>query len=239
MRETVAEIMGGVEHTGRPKKIAPNTVEYLRETERGRLETVVRLHHTDIVVRDDKGRMQLFSGGWQTPTTKERLNEELRKAHTDLRVYSKSGDWLVGSWNGNEAIPWHEGLRIDPNGPAPELTKQAERLIAERKRTAERIKRFVDGLPDPFPLPSSEDCWLCYLYPITPGSRDLNAGIGGHVDCHLKERYYHGSLLVRAMKWGGWGDVLIQMAFKNQPPHREYVKHVLRRYLKRQMGLPC
>jgi len=233
MRETVAKIMDGVEHTGRPKRIAPNTVEYLRETERGRLETVVRLHHTDIVVRDDKGVMRLYTGGWLTPTTKERINNELRKAHAGSFVYSHKGDWFVGS------IPWHEGIKVDPNGPLPKLTKQAERVIAQRAKTAERIKRFVDGLPDPYPLPSKGDCFLCCLYPLEPGGRDFDAGIGGHVDLHLKEKYYHGSLLVRAMKWRGWSDFLIEMAFTNQPPHRKHVKHVLRRYLKRQMGLPC
>lgn len=69
MRETKEQIMEGVGAT-KPRLVANNTVEY----ERPDGTKVIRLHHTDILEQKPDGSLIFNSGGWKTPTTKDRMN---------------------------------------------------------------------------------------------------------------------------------------------------------------------
>ena len=75
------------------RKIANNTT--LR---RDGDEFVVRLHYTDIVRYHADDTVTLNSGGWQTVTTKQRMN-----LLTNLRVYQRDYTWYVveagASWD--------------------------------------------------------------------------------------------------------------------------------------------
>ncbi len=76
------------------KKVANNT--YIRRTG---LDTIaLRLHETDILVWHEDGSVELNSGGWQTVTTKSRMNE-----FAPGGWYDRSGD---GQWRGFRISVW-------------------------------------------------------------------------------------------------------------------------------------
>lgn len=72
---------------GNKKKLANNT--YLIE-EDGVFK--VELHDNCIIVVYPDDSLKVSSCGWNTKTTKERLNE-----YTDLGIYQRKGQWYVAS----------------------------------------------------------------------------------------------------------------------------------------------
>jgi hypothetical protein len=67
-------------------KLANNT--YLRWGDR---HFAVRLHDTDVVTFHDDGTIELDTGGWDTVTTKQRMNACLRQ----YRVFQHAHVWYV------------------------------------------------------------------------------------------------------------------------------------------------
>ena len=58
--------------------------------------TIVRLHSTDIVdVDTTDNTITLNTGGWNTVTTKERLNAVLSAFNSPYRVYQRDFQWYV------------------------------------------------------------------------------------------------------------------------------------------------
>ena len=58
--------------------------------------TIVRLHSTDIVDVDTRDNtITLNTGGWNTVTTKERMNAVLRAFNSPYRVYQRDFQWYV------------------------------------------------------------------------------------------------------------------------------------------------
>ena len=87
------------------RKIAHNT--YL---ERLDAETIgVRLHRTYVVRFNVNGTLSLDSGGWQTVTTKERMNRYLPAG---FRLYQQDYQWFVSSPNERDFL-YEDGLVIE------------------------------------------------------------------------------------------------------------------------------
>ena len=63
--------------------------------------TRVRYHNTD-VVSFDRDLVTLDTGGWETATTKLRMNQASNQFGLGYRVYQKDFDWFVETPNGNE-----------------------------------------------------------------------------------------------------------------------------------------
>ena len=58
--------------------------------------TIVRLHSTDIVDVDTRDNtITLNTGGWNTVTTKERMNTVLSAFNSPYRVYQRNFQWYV------------------------------------------------------------------------------------------------------------------------------------------------
>ena len=67
-------------------------------------ETIgVQLHQTIVVKIHNDGTYTLNSGGWQTVTTKQRINE-----YSPVRVNQRKYQWYVG----DEEIPFKDGIRV-------------------------------------------------------------------------------------------------------------------------------
>lgn len=88
------------------RKIANNT--YLERLPSGRIG--VRLHNTIVVRFFLSGAMDLFSGGYRTVTTKERINRYLP---TGYGVFSKAHVWKIQGPDGI-AQDFNEGVMIQP-----------------------------------------------------------------------------------------------------------------------------
>src|SRR5688572_9897981 len=101
MRETMKEIMRGVTYdpTPRPKFATYNTVWYYRDGCK-----ILRLHHTDIAIWSADGEtIKLYTGGWQTITTKDRLN----RFTPGSRIFSDKGVWYI-----TRGVPFYEGIEV-------------------------------------------------------------------------------------------------------------------------------
>ena len=82
---------------------------YLENHENGVI--AVRLHNTNIVVFYAHGRVELYSGGYQTVTTKERMNQFIAG-----RVIQSNWTWryVYPHFMGGEnvAVPFEDGMFI-------------------------------------------------------------------------------------------------------------------------------
>ena len=85
------------------RKVGNNT--YL-ERDRWSPGTIfLRLHRTRIVAFHEDGSVRLNSGGWQTVTTKERLNWV-----SGIRVFQQDWQWYVYIPKTGETVPYSDGM---------------------------------------------------------------------------------------------------------------------------------
>jgi len=61
-----------------------------------------QLHSTDVVVIHDDDSATLRTGGWNTPTTKERINR-----YSPVYVHQKKGEWYL-----NDGTPFEDGMEV-------------------------------------------------------------------------------------------------------------------------------
>ena len=83
------------------------TIAYDYETDK----QVLTFHSTQIV-KWDSGEILLNSGGWETATTKTRMNQCSYQYGLGYRVYQKDWIWYV-DYGDNEAIPFQDGMILD------------------------------------------------------------------------------------------------------------------------------
>ena len=69
-------------------------------TAAGQSEAIIKLHgnHIGTVTNDT---LLLFDGGWQSNTTKSRLNALCYEFATGYKVFQKNWDWFVADFHGN------------------------------------------------------------------------------------------------------------------------------------------
>ena len=247
MRDTKAQIFAGVGEYSHARKISNNTYQY--QLPDGTICT--RLHQTDIAKLRPDGVLVLNSGGWRTPTTKDRINQALASRGC---VGSDRGIWYLHPPHHDPGIAYnpvrfYDGIEVHPNGtalPGPELTEKRETSL--RKQIASYCKAIA-ALPK-LPLPDAGDCWMCSMFhtvPANDGSRvtawrgqekQQGKHAGECLQFHLDETYIHGSLLVNAMWWAGYRDVSIACFLNGvDKGTRQVICRTVRRYLQRQFGL--
>ncbi len=215
-RITMRESMANVAYDGRPRKIANNTFKYDRDG-----STFIRLHLTDIIEEMPDGRVRLNTGGWQTVTTKDRLN-----SFAPCRVYSDRGVWYVD--HAGKTAPFFDGMIL------PDDMDKGDKTAKQSREQIKAINAFVakiDELPK-LPMPNNGDCWFCALH---DNGKAWGEDQRDHLQSHIDEGYLHGSLLVNAMRWAGYRDEGIGAMY--QMDLRDTFKRTLRRYLKRKLGL--
>jgi hypothetical protein len=250
-KETMRDMLAGITYDKepRPKLIANNTVQYYRDGQK-----IIRLHSTDIMVYSKDGKtVKLYTGGWLTVTTKDRLN---RFSPGRGAIFSDRGTWYM-----TRGVPFFEGIELNCETGAIEhlaqAARKAARVGAEQKTLAKRIEGFVKkvhGLSE-LPHPDAGDCWLCSMFervePVAngygPGNRTgQKISNPDHLLSHIKEGYLHGSLIVNAMRWAGYKDEGIGLYFdmhKRDKASGHYhgrhstVARSLRRFLRSQLGL--
>ena len=205
-RRTKSQIMAGVKHLT-ARIVANNTIEYERPTG----ERVIRLHLTDIVVFNLDRSVSMFSGGWTTVTTKERIN---RYIPAGWSLWQEKNEWFVshGRWSSREhkVYHWHEGFTIFENGTCDgELfdKEREKKARAWQRRIKRYAKRFIDKLKaGEIPAPGAGDCWMCSFVDQKDRAWGENAH-DDHVHSHVIENYYVPSLVVRATKQLGLSGV--------------------------------
>lgn len=78
----------------------------------------VRLHGNEIMRIHADYTYTLKDGGWQTITTKDRLN-----ALSPASVFQRKGTWYVGSATGQD-VPFYSGIRVDQYGRVTERNER-------------------------------------------------------------------------------------------------------------------
>jgi hypothetical protein len=110
MRTTKRAQLANVAYVGISKKVDNNTVAYTRPNG----DRCIRLHRTDVVTHRADGCCVLNSGGWQTVTTKDRINSY---GPAGVRVFQRKHEWFIckaGDWD--NAVPFEDGVVITPGG---------------------------------------------------------------------------------------------------------------------------
>ena len=221
------------------RKLQNNT--YLTKTENG---YGIKLHDT-IIVEYTPQKTILNSNGWQTVTTKSRMNNYMPSGYS---LYQEQGIWFIakhGEWE--NSLPYADGCFFDGkewNG-LREDPKKTQRL---RKQIRKYSKDFVKALTKrQLSAPDGGDCWCCALK--DQNGKTMGDNDPSHIISHIDEKYYVPSLCINAIETFpispiaksalgyylnmheqepmGWNNIA-----KNQ------IEKSIKRYCYRQLGLP-
>jgi hypothetical protein len=214
MRRTKKEILEGVENYTEAKIVANNTVEYWN----GKRERIIRLHKTDIL-RFTPDKLIINSGGWKTPTTRERINAF---SPGWLHLHQKRSLWYIST--GVATSSFYEGITIDLE------TKEIQAPIEKDKKSEymlDKINKYIKNMSkiEKLPLPHAGDCLYC----------SFNIPGNDHLKEHMEEGYLPGALLYRALEWAGYRNPRFIIGVNSKLTAFK----ALRRYLKRQCFNPC
>ena len=76
----------------------------------------VYLHGNHIATYNyDKKELSLFDGGWQSNTTKSRLNALCNELATGFGVFQKNWEWFVSDFQ-NTVVDFTDGITVNNNG---------------------------------------------------------------------------------------------------------------------------
>lgn len=229
------------------KPIANNT----RLFKRGDDAYAVKLHDTDVVTIHEDGTYTYNSGGWQTLTTKERINR-----YSPLRLYQERGIWKVadGAWmrwegdvfNGKAVdlkptvYQFEDGMRSDADGiPIDAKVFDAETEKLKRKfdrQVSKYIKAFcLDAVENGLSEPNGGDCWMCLMHPTDRPTGYLYGTAMGydHFISHFEDKYYVPSMVLNAIRTRGYGNEgVIWSMIQSELEHGKYrmLADVLRSY---------
>jgi hypothetical protein len=173
------------------RKIGNNT--YLYPHKDG---IAVRLHQTDVVVIHPDNTYTLNSGGWQTVTTKDRMNE-----YSPARVCQSKGVWYV------DGYPFVDGMKVDANGKPINAVNNCGEVATNKRRLDKMVRNYINGfaqdaLQNGLQNPDSGDCWACHF---TADGKDEPMGVD-HLLSHFEEKYYVPSLVWKAINARGYGN---------------------------------
>ena len=192
----------GRDKTRRP---LPGKATSLVEVEGG---IAVRYHETNVVTYREGGIVEIRFGGWQTPTTRQKI-----AAFTGARVWSAGKGY--SEING---VKVRESATLRPDGAVEGDHDPAQE--AREKKHYEKIKAFARNFAEDFlagnvPPPSGGDCWYCHLFG--------EAGGNDHLFAHMEEAYYVPSLLMRAAQKDRYLQTFVLPAFwaSNTTPEKK------------------
>ena len=99
----VRMIRGKTNKTSR--KIGNNTIGVIHDNG----DVGIILHSTQVVTIFSDGSYMLYSGGWRTLTTKDRMN-----TYSPFSVTQRKGEWFVSYWDGetHHEIEYFDHMRI-------------------------------------------------------------------------------------------------------------------------------
>ena len=80
-------------------------------------ECFIYLHGNHIATYNyDLKELSLYDGGWQSVTTKSRLNALCYEFATGFSVFQKNWDWFVSDFQSKTIKPFCDGLIVDYSG---------------------------------------------------------------------------------------------------------------------------
>jgi hypothetical protein len=206
------------------KKLERNTY-LLKEGE----DYCVRLHQTIVVRIQPDNTCILNSGGWFTPTTKDRIN---RFSPKEIGLSQSNKVWYLN--NGSE---YFDGIIVTENGQVinPLPIEHTENLDKKRKQLNKMISDYIKGFWMAVKLeqvgyPSAGDCWDCCMS-TEEGETLGDLRSGQHLISHMEENYFVPSLLYNAFKESHSNpDFMYQITIETKSDW--HVRITLRKYFK-------
>jgi hypothetical protein len=231
------------------KKLTHNT--YLHETQDG---VAVKLHNTDIVTIHRDDTYTLNSGGWQTVTTKARINE-----FSPARLGQDKGIWYLyvgqGAGWSKERVPFHDGIKITANGKPVGAVGDMDTVEAKKRKLDKLTRDYINGFAadaaskGKLTLPSGGDCWGCHFtanahtetpymgFTLNTVNVKESEPMGvDHLLQHFEEQYYVPSLLLKAISARGYKNPGVIWAMIDSDLKRgetRMLKDVLRSYFRK------
>ena len=175
----------------------------------------IRLHNTDVVTIHPDDTYTLCTGGWETVTTKQRINE-----YSPAQVYSDRKVWMVGG------SLFESGMKVGAGGAPLNHSDPSKKLLLSRELDR-MISKYIHGYArhianGNLQAPSGGCCWLCIMGP---------EGGGEHLISHMKEEYYVPRLLLNALTLRGGNVGFLWSLCKAGKP--AFAEPALRAYFKR------
>jgi len=211
----------------RSRFVARNTVEWF-EADGTRH---IRLHDTDILTFHPGGSISIYTGGFNTMTTRERLNRFLPEpfvvwTHRGVLNLGNGRPWFEGKTRRVMSVQIRERATIGARGALRSDTGPGG-------RKADSDRRLIDGFMRKFlkletlPTPNGGDPWI----PV-----DQKTGKYGesYVREWLREKYIFGSLIVAAGRFAGLTDTGVGYVMFGKPD--AFKARRVRRYLRVCLG---
>ena len=174
----------------------------------------VRLHNTEVVRAYPNGDIILDSGGWHTPTTKDRMNQ-----YVSNRIWQEAGRWYLR----------HDGKQY----------LYADRVI--KAEVSKYAKLCADSVP--LPQPAAGDCFYCHMQTTDGESLGDAVKDVHHLKSHMIEGYVVPSLVYNALKAHYNAPMALHQAFEDTgwtSDNRDFGKLAVRkavyRYMLRRFG---
>lgn len=177
------------------KKIANNTLQY--ETVDGYIG--IQLHDAEIVRLYPDNTVKLFTHGWKTNTTKQRMNEFINP----FWVHQENGVWYVRNYRTHETFRFKDGITL--NLDSETVTGYDETDPVKDKQIRKQIRKYAKNFMRAFfagevKKPDAGDCFFCRMQtesgePLGDSLDDTN-----HLKSHFEEPYYVPSLLYNAIQ---------------------------------------
>ncbi len=205
------------------RKVGNNT--YL---EKAGEAVAIRLHSTQILTFHPDGKAVVNTGGWKTVTTKARLNDYLPAG----RISQERGQWYW-TQNGARVGLFNDGDTVTANG---EIVCTAKPEAGEaHKALSKRIASFAKLCGEKLPLnpPSGGCCWHCYMQTQDGASLGDAFGDVSHLESHMEEGYVVPSLVFRALKEAGAGQLFFHWTFTPTEKPADFARQTVARAVKK------
>lgn len=187
----------------------------------------IKLHETIVVYIFNNGHYQYQTGGWQTLTTKERINH-----YGPLGIHQEKGIWYIGKHI------FADGVLMDSDGKVlnEEILRSPSEVQDKKRRLDLLVKHYIKGFGEhvtqnglqttldkkpveksPWEIglltnddaphllaPGAGDCWACW-YGLDDHTTSNKEPVGvQHLIEHVTEDYFVPSLLWKAILTGGY-----------------------------------
>lgn len=189
----------------------------------------IKLWDTDIVKIYPDNVFELFSGGYRTQTTKERINQFIENGY----VYQKNNTWYIGD------DLFFEGVILDGNGEIvnPLTEEDVDQSIEKNKKLDKMLTKYCAGFrkmieAGELEYPGGGDCWLCSMVTEDGKTWGDSTGDVSHIISHFEEQYYVPSLLYNAIKQYGANSEFLYHFIKEQKDGKR-AQQLLRAYFRR------
>jgi len=189
----------------------------------------VRLHDTE-VVQLYPDHAELYTGGWRTSTTKDRINK-----YSSVNVYTQKHIWYI------DGYLFYEGIIIDYSGNIISKKKDPKSNEKVNAKIKKDIKSFVEYATEQIKagidLPDAGDCWYCHLQTQEGKTLGDSTDSHDHLKQHIKDKYVVPSLVWNAVKEHGYQfpELIIGYDSETKKSGKHLiewsVKNALRRYL--------